>query len=121
MLLPPSDGWSGPARVTRWRKRRSSVLGGSYEIDGKEVLIPHVSTGPKARVLTNKEALAQYEKTGKHLGKFRTPGAATARARFIHAEQVAMGPKGSKRRKKWKTKQAARRAAARDIARGKPQ
>jgi hypothetical protein len=91
---------------------RWSVLSGSYNIDGQEVLIPHVSKGPNAKVLTNEEALAQYRRTGKHLGKYRTPEAATARGRFIHAEQTAMGVKGSKKRKRWKAKQAARRAAA---------
>jgi hypothetical protein len=91
---------------------RSSVLSESHNIDGKEVLIPGVSTGPNARVLEGDEALKQYRKTGKHLGKFRTPAAATARGHFIHIEQEAMGVKGSKKRKKWKAKQAARRAAA---------
>ena len=94
------------------RGGRSSVLSESHNIDGKEVLIPGVSTGPNARVLEGDEPLKQYRKTGKHLGKYRTPEAATAAGNWIHIEQTAMGVKGSKKRKKWKGKVAARRAAA---------
>lgn len=80
---------------------RSSVLSGSYNIDGVEVLIPHVSKGPRARVLSSEEALALYRKTGKHLGKFRSAKAATAAGRDIHVGQVEMGPQGSEKRERW--------------------
>jgi hypothetical protein len=81
--------------------KRSSVLSGSYNIDGVEVLIPHVSTGPRARVLSSEEALELYKKTGQHLGKFKTPEAASAAGEAIHQDQVKMGPPGSSQRQEW--------------------
>jgi hypothetical protein len=90
---------------------RSSVLSGSYNMDGVEVLIPHVSKGPKAKVLSSEEALDLYRRTGKHLGKYRSPKAATAAGKAIHEEQERMGVKGSRRRSEWEAERAARRAA----------
>jgi hypothetical protein len=63
----------------------SSVLSGSYNIDGVETLLPHVSDD--GRILSDDEAVAQYKKTGKHLGKFDSPEAATAYAKQLHEDQ----------------------------------
>ena len=54
--------------------------------DGKaEVLIPTV-IGDK--VVSNKEAIDNYYATGQHLGKFKTPEAATAYALKLHESQA---------------------------------
>ncbi len=64
----------------------STVRSMSFEDKGKEVLIPTVSDD--GRILTDKEAIAQYDKTGKHLGKFDTPEHATAYAQSLHEQQA---------------------------------
>lgn len=50
-----------------------------------EVLIPTVSDD--GRILTNEEAIVLYERSGRHLGIFRTPDEATQFARRLHDEQ----------------------------------
>ncbi|MBA3859101.1 MAG: hypothetical protein C0508_01210 [Cyanobacteria bacterium PR.023] len=57
--------------------------------DGKsEVLIPTVSD--EGRIMSDDEAIQYYKKSGKHLGKFRTPEAATQYAERLHVQQAAM-------------------------------
>ncbi len=63
----------------------STVRSVSFNIDGSEVLVPTVSDD--GRILSNAEAVEQYKKTGKHLGKFDTPEHATAYAEKLHTEQ----------------------------------
>jgi hypothetical protein len=65
----------------------STVLSMSIGTDEGEVLIPRVSDD--GRILTEDEAEAQYRSTGRHLGVFRTPEAATAYAQALHDEQAA--------------------------------
>lgn len=69
----------------------SSVRSMSVNIDGAEVLIPTVSDD--GRVMTDDEAVVQYEKSGRHLGKFDTPRNANAYAELLHKEQEARGRK----------------------------
>lgn len=64
----------------------STVRSISFEEDGQEVLVPTVSDDGK--LLTDEQAIAVYRRTGKHLGKFRTPEAATAYAEQLHADQA---------------------------------
>ena len=64
----------------------SSLLSASFGTDDGEVLVPKVS--PDGRILSNKEALDRYKKTGEHLGIFKTPDDADRYAEFIHNKQV---------------------------------
>jgi hypothetical protein len=52
----------------------STIYSMSIEEDGKEVLIPRVHNG---EVVSEKEAIAIYRRSGKHLGKFRNSSDAT--------------------------------------------
>ncbi len=63
----------------------STVRSMGVNIDGKEVLIPTVSATGK--MLTQEEAIAEYKKTGKHLGVFDSPEDATAYAEQLHSDQ----------------------------------
>lgn len=65
----------------------STVRSKSWNIDGREVLLPTVSDD--GRLLSDKEALDQYYRTGRHLGIFDSPEAADAYARRLHNEQAA--------------------------------
>ena len=66
----------------------STVRSMSINVDGKEVLIPTVTDD--GRVVSEEEAIANYHKTGKHLGVFDTPEAATAYAKKLHNAQDKM-------------------------------
>jgi hypothetical protein len=63
----------------------ATVKSTSVNIDGQEVLIPTVSDD--GRMLSEDEAIALYEKTGKHLGKFDTPSNATTYAKQLSSQQ----------------------------------
>ena len=64
----------------------STVLSMSIEADGKEVLIPQVS--PEGKVLSKEEAIAQYRKTGQHLGKFDDAHSADLYAEKLHSSKI---------------------------------
>jgi hypothetical protein len=65
----------------------STVRSMSFSEDGKEVLIPTVAADG-SRILSDKEAIEQYHKTGQFLGKFDTPEHADAYAQRLHESQA---------------------------------
>lgn len=66
----------------------STVDSSSYNLDGQEVLLPSVT--PDGRHLnTDDEIIAEYRKTGRHLGKFASPAEATAYASQLHDDYAA--------------------------------
>lgn len=54
--------------------------------DTHQVVIPRIS--PDGKQLSNEEAIAQYKKTGQHLGKFDSVDNATAYAIKLHEDQA---------------------------------
>lgn len=95
LVAPASPGLLEPGNVdmgTRPRVKNadgttSTVRSISANIDGREVLIPTVSDD--GRVLSNEDAIASYQRTGKHLGMFDTPENATAFAQKLHESEAA--------------------------------
>ncbi len=68
----------------------STVRSASFNFgDGKETLIPTVADDG-SRILSDDEAVAQYRKTGGHLGRFGSTGDATSYAKSLHDDQAEM-------------------------------
>lgn len=67
----------------------STVASTSFQDDtGMEILIPMVSND--GRMMDFKEAIAEYYRTGQHLGKFKTPEEATTYAKRLHEDQAKL-------------------------------
>lgn len=64
----------------------STVRSMSTNIDGREVLIPTVSDD--GRIMSDDEAIDNFMRTGRHLGMFSSPEAATAYAEGLHNQQA---------------------------------
>ena len=54
--------------------------------NGNEVLVPMIS--PDGKMMSQDEAIAFYNKTGQHLGKFKDPDVATEYAVKLHEQQA---------------------------------
>ena len=68
---------------------KASIYSMSINVDGNEVLIPRVSED--GRLMTEEEATKEFERTGNHLGVFRSPEAATRYAKALHKDQAKLG------------------------------
>lgn len=66
----------------------STVRSMSFNIDGKEVLLPTVSDDGK--ILSEKQAVELFRKTGKHLGVFQDASEATEYAKALHEQQARL-------------------------------
>jgi hypothetical protein len=55
--------------------------------DGTQLLLPSVAADG-SRILTPKETLEQYQRTGQHLGVFAGPQSSDAYAQSLHEEQA---------------------------------
>lgn len=64
----------------------STVRSISVETDGRTYLVPTVSDD--GRLLSDEEAIASFEQTGRHLGAFSSDEAADAYAEALHADQA---------------------------------
>lgn len=65
----------------------SSVRSMSFEENGQEILVPTVPEDG-SHIMSDNEAIAQYHRTGKFLGKFKTPADATRYAQRLHEQQA---------------------------------
>jgi|OM-RGC.v1.027688673 hypothetical protein len=68
----------------------STVRSMGISEDGKEVLIPTVVEGqlPASAEEAERRALEYYRRTGKHLGKYATRGAADSAAMLTHEREA---------------------------------
>ena len=65
----------------------STVRSVAWVIDGQTVLLPTVTD--KGKIVTSRQALKLYQKTGKHLGKFVNESSADQYARLLHEDQYS--------------------------------
>ncbi|MEA3018400.1 MAG: hypothetical protein QOI38_3122 [Sphingomonadales bacterium] len=75
-------------RVTNADGSISTVRSMSFGTPRGEVLVPTVSED--GRIMSDREAMRQYERTGRHLGIFDTPEHATRYAEALHEAQERM-------------------------------
>lgn len=66
----------------------STVRSMSFGTDQGEVLVPTIAED--GRLLSDRQAMAQYQRTGRHLGIFDNPQHADAYAQQLHVQQEAM-------------------------------
>lgn len=85
LIAPGNVDLTNRPRVKNPDGSISTVRSMSINVDGKEVLIPTVVGN---RVVSDDEAIANYRKTGQHLGMFDTPEHATAYAQQLHTDQA---------------------------------
>lgn len=94
LLVPGNIDLGNRPRVRNPDGSISTVRSIGVNIDGREYLIPTVSDD--GRLLSNDEAIAEFQRTGKHLGAFDTPANATAYAQKVHQDQAAQLERGGR-------------------------
>ena len=65
----------------------STVYSFSVNFDGKEYLLPRVT--PDGRLLSEDDAISEFQQTGRHLGAFESPDHATKYASQLHEDYAA--------------------------------
>lgn len=99
--LTKPGGMVEPGNLDPWHRRvlkngngtYSTTLSFSVGTDKGETLIPQVVNG---QLLTKREAIAHFNKTGQHLGVFASPEAADAYAQALHNAQAQYINSGQK-------------------------
>jgi hypothetical protein len=94
---PPKPGNIDTRSIAPVRNRDgsvSTVRSISIGTDSGEVLIPTVVRG---RVVSNEEAIAEFRRSGRHLGVFASPREATEYAKQLHkSEEKRTAPRRRK-------------------------
>ena len=75
----------------------STLRSMSFNIDGKEVLLPTIA--PDGSQMTPDEAVARYRETGEHLGIYSSPEAATEAAKKLSQRQEKFSDNGLRQQK----------------------
>lgn len=87
MIEPPNIDLKHRPVVRNKDGTISTVRSVSFNFGGKEVLLPTITEDGR-NLNTKEEIIKHFRKTGKHLGVFETPAAATAYAKALHEEQA---------------------------------
>lgn len=95
-VVPGNINLSNRPRVRNADGSVSTVRSMSFGTDQGEVLVPTVSD--EGRIMSDQEAMDKYKQTGKHLGIFANPKAATEYAQDLHEQQAALLDKVSTER-----------------------
>lgn len=86
LLEPGNIDLAAQPRVKNPDGSISTVRSMSFEENGQEILVPTVVGN---QVVSDQDAITAYRKTGRHLGKFDSPEAATAYAQKLHEDYAA--------------------------------
>ncbi len=84
--LAGSQGMLEPGNIDLYNRpdvEGSTVRSMSFNEDGREILIPTV-VGNK--IVSDEDAIAEYERSGQHMGVFESPEAATSYAEAVHKD-----------------------------------
>lgn len=88
LLEPGNIDLQNRPRVRMEDGGTATVRSMGVNLDGREVLLPTVSDD--GRIMSDDEAIETYRRTGRHLGIFATPEAASAYAERLSADQARL-------------------------------